>query len=182
LASAGPPFVRVAGLAYRGHDPRWAFDPVSGDGAAVRGARFNPEGVPALYLSLTPETLFKEASHGFPHRFDPLTVCAYEVDCQDVVDLTDPEVRRGLGIALETMGSPWMLDIAEGRRPRSWVIHDGLRQAGAAGILVPSFANGAVERDRNLVLWTWGPEPPHQVRVIDPLGRLPRDQSSWEAS
>ncbi|TJV36829.1 MAG: hypothetical protein E5Y18_13750, partial [Mesorhizobium sp.] len=42
--------MRFVGTCYRAHDPRWAFKPTSGDGASSRGARFNPKGVPALYL------------------------------------------------------------------------------------------------------------------------------------
>ena len=49
-----------------------------------------------------------------------------------------------------------------------------------AGILVPSFTPGATQRDENLVLWDWSERPPHQVKVFDPSGRLPRDQRSWE--
>jgi RES domain-containing protein len=48
-----------------------------------------------------------------------------------------------------------------------------------AGVLAPSYAPGASERDRNLVLWRWGPDLPHQVEVYDPSGRLPKNQLSW---
>ncbi len=41
---AGRICVRFQGLAYRAHDPRWSFKPLSGEGAAVHGGRFNPKG------------------------------------------------------------------------------------------------------------------------------------------
>jgi RES domain-containing protein len=63
--------VRFAGLAYRAHDPRWSFRPLSGEGAAVHGGRFNPRGTPALYLALDPMTAIKEASQGFAHKLEP---------------------------------------------------------------------------------------------------------------
>ncbi|MCA1371118.1 RES domain-containing protein [Bradyrhizobium sp. BRP14] len=69
--------------------------------------------------------------------------------------------------------------LAEGWRPASWAIYDRLHTHGIAGVLVPSFAPGAHEDDRNLVLWTWSPNHPHRVAVDDPSGRLPRDQLSW---
>ncbi|PJN94444.1 hypothetical protein CNY89_14475, partial [Amaricoccus sp. HAR-UPW-R2A-40] len=94
-AAAAPetPFVRFKGLAYRGHDPSWAHAPLSGEGAAAQGGRFNPKGVAALYLSLAVETVFKEVSAGFGHRFDPLTICAYDVECEALVDLTTEDAR-----------------------------------------------------------------------------------------
>ncbi|MGV3552391.1 RES family NAD+ phosphorylase [Rhizobium sp.] len=63
-----------SGFAYRAHDPKWAFDPLSGEGAAIHGGRFNPRGVEALYLATSLEGAVLEASHGFAYRFEPLTI------------------------------------------------------------------------------------------------------------
>ncbi|MCT7378694.1 RES family NAD+ phosphorylase, partial [Chelativorans salis] len=167
------------GTCYRAHDPRWAFKPTSGDGAAIRGARFNPKGVPALYLALTVMTAVKEANQGFAHRIDPCVLCSYEVDCEDIVDLTSEQGRREVSVALEDMACAWAAALSDGQRPASWAMHDRLRPEGVAGILVPSFAPGAEQNDRNLVCWNWGPHRPHKVTVIDPSGRLPKDQLSW---
>jgi RES domain-containing protein len=49
-----------------------------------------------------------------------------------------------------------------------------------AGILAPSFALGARADMTNLVLWRWGPDPPHRVAVHDPRHRLPKEQTSWQ--
>jgi RES domain-containing protein len=55
-----------------------------------------------------------------------------------------------------------------------------LVKEGAAGILVPSYAPGAVANtDLNAVFWRWSTAPPHYVRVVDDAGRLPKDDSSW---
>jgi RES domain-containing protein len=172
--------VRFAGWAYRAHDPRWAFKPLSGEGAALKGGRFNPKGVPALYLALTLEGAVVEASQGFAHKIEPLTICAYEIDCEDVSDLRTDETRSAAGAALNELACPWAYDVAEGRQPLSWRLAARLRLGGAAGILVPSFAFGARPDMVNLVLWTWSADAPHRVQVHDPSGRLPRDQTSWE--
>lgn len=171
--------MRFVGTCYRAHDPRWAFKPVSGDGAAIRGARFNPKGVPALYLGLSVMTAIKEISQGFAHRLDPTVLCSYDVDCDNIVDLTTEQGRGAAGVTYEEMASPWAWSLANGERPVSWAIYERLSKEGAAGILAPSFAPGSELADRNLVLWTWGPELPHRVEVFDPSGRLPRDQLSW---
>ncbi|BAT57746.1 RES domain protein [Variibacter gotjawalensis] len=135
--------------------------------------------MPALYLALNIVTAVKEASQGLAHRIDPLTLCAYEVDCDPIADLTAEEQRALYGVEANDMKCAWAAELAEGKRPASWSIHDQLVAQGVAGIRVPSFAPGADANDVNLVLWMWGPALPRQVRVIDPRFRLPRDQSSW---
>jgi RES domain-containing protein len=171
--------LRWSGKAWRAHHPRWSWAPLSGEGAALKGGRFNPVGVPALYLALSLEGMWVEMGHGFAHRLDPLTVCAYEADVESITDLRSEATREAAGVALTDMACPWALDRAEGRRPASWSLAQRLIAAGVAGILVPSFANHARPEMANLVLWRWGPEPPHKVTVHDPSGRLPRNDLSW---
>ncbi len=147
--------------------------PTSGDGAAVRGARFNPKGVPALYLSTSANGAIAEATQGFAHRFHPLTLCSYNVDCADIIDLSTEAARAEAGVALDDMACAWMEDISSGRKPASWGVHARWSRE-AAGILVPSFANKAAAGTANLVLWDWGAELPHRVAVFDPDARLGR--------
>lgn len=45
---------------FRARTPQWAIRPTSGAGAALRGGRFNREGVEALYLSLDEVTALRE--------------------------------------------------------------------------------------------------------------------------
>lgn len=170
--------MRFAGTCYRAHD-RWAFKPTSGDGAAIRGARFNPKGVATLYIGLTILTAVKEANQGFAHRIDPCVLCSYEVDCDGIVDLTTERGRNDASVEISDMQCAWATAMDSGKRPPSWSIHDRLVGVGAAGILVPSFAPGADADDINLVLWKWGSDLPHKVTAIDPSGRLPKDQLSW---
>ena len=167
------------GTGYRAHHPRWAWSPLSGEGAAIQGGRFNPRGVPALYLALTIEGMFLETSHGFPQIFEPLTVCTYKIDVADIVDLGSADARSRSAVDLADMACAWEYEAAQALRPRSWILAERLRRTGAAGILVPSFARRARPEMRNLVLWTWGRDPPHRVTVHDPSGRLPKDQLSW---
>ena len=152
---------------------------MSGEGAAKKGGRFNPVGTPALYLALTLDGMLLEMGHGFAHRFDPLTICSYDVDVDNLVDLRTDADRAAAAIRLADMSCPWAYDLATGRRPASWIIADSLIAAGAAGVLTPSFATGARADMANLVLWRWGASPPHKVEVHDPSGRLPKNQLSW---
>jgi RES domain-containing protein len=171
--------LRWHGIAYRAHDPRWAWAPTSGDGAAAKGRRFNPVGVPALYLALTVEGMFLEMGHGFGHRFAPLTICSYDVDVDDLVDLRSEAGRLAEGIDRAAMGCAWAYERASGRQPASWEIAKRLIARGLAGLLTPSFARGARPDMANLVLWRRGQTLPHQVHVHDPESRLPTAPSSW---
>jgi len=171
--------VRLTGFVYRAHNPRWAFAPDSGQGAASAGGRLNPVGMPALYTALRFETAWLEAQQAFPFKAQPMMLCAYEVDCENVLDLTDAAVLAAHGIGPMDLASPWKDFSTSGIKPPSWEIAERLVAAGMAGVLVPSFAKGAVAADVNVVFWDWAPDPPHQVRVVDDSGRLPKDASSW---
>ena len=168
-----------AGRCYRGHDPGWSFTPLSGAGAALTGGRFNRKGESTLYLSLDVMTSFGESTQGFTNRLQPLTMCEYEVDCEDVVDLRGDAARSAQGVDLADLACGWLSFQLAGDEAPSWGVVDRLKAAGRSGMLVPSFVPGATDANVNLVLWRWGPDLPHKVDVYDPSGRLPQNQLSW---
>ena len=173
------PFIRVTDTVYRAHHPRWAFEPTSGEGARRQGGRFNRPGTPALYTGLRMETAWLEAQQGFAFKAQPLTLCSYTVDCADVLDLTQPAALAALDIAGCDLVCAWE-DLADrGQDPPTWLLAERLVDAGAAGIIVPSFAHRAGPDDRNLVLWQWGADLPHKICVVDDQARLPKDDRSW---
>jgi RES domain-containing protein len=138
--------------------------------------------VPALYLALSVEGMLLEMGYGFAHRFDPLTICSYVVDVDDLVDLRTEADQAGAGIALADIACAWAADLAKGTKPSSWRVAEKLVRAGASGILTPSFATGASSTMANLVLWRWSSDLPHKIEVHDPSGGLPKDQTSWGGS
>ena len=166
--------MRFRGEAFRAHDPNWAWSPLSGAGAALKGRRFNWPGLATLYLSLSFNTVFREVSGGFAHRLTPYVLCGYDVDCQDIADLRTDADRAATGVELSDLACAWGDALIAGREPGSWGVVRRLIADGYAGALVPSFANGATVDDRNLVLWRWGPDLPHKVMVYDPTGKLPK--------
>jgi len=171
--------MRLLGTVWRAHNPRWSFAPESGDGAALHGGRYNRIGNPALYTSLRFETAWLEAQQGFAFKAQPLTLCAYAVDCADLADLTDPGTCGELRIEPADLACAWEYLLALGQVPPSWLLADRLAAAGYAGLQAPSRAPGATPFDLNVVFWRWAAVPPHQVKVIDPEGRLPRNPLSW---
>lgn len=71
---------------FRAHTPRWASQPLSGAGAALRGGRFNREGVAALYLSLDELTALREYQQTSAF-LPPATLCTYSAHLSALVDL-----------------------------------------------------------------------------------------------
>jgi RES domain-containing protein len=124
-------------------------------------------------------TAIKEANQGFARKIEPCVLCAYDVDCEDIVDLRSDEARAAAGVALQDVASAWFSFLADRREPPSWRVARRLIEAGAAGIVAPSYAPGVVRGDDNLVLWNWSDKTPHRAVVFDPSGRLPKNQLSW---
>lgn len=164
---------QYTGIVYRGHNPRWQHAPVSGDGAARHGGRWNPVGMPALYTSERFETAWLEAQQGFAFKTQPLTLCTYEVNCGPILDLCSPDIQKQVHPAPEEWMHEAWLDKKLRREPViAWEITTRLIAAGIAGIRVPSQAKGAAERDINIVFWKWTHRIPTRVCVIDDENRL----------
>lgn len=171
--------LKFSGPVFRAHNPEWAWAPDSGEGARRHGGRFNRPGRAALYTALTPLTAIREASPlGRP--MEPLTLCEYDVACDDMLDLRDDATRVAAGVAWEGLSAPdWEMRMLRGDPVPSQDMAERLIADGVAGIIVPSFARTAGPAEANAVFWRWSDAPPYMVRVIDTQGRLPRDRASW---
>jgi RES domain-containing protein len=151
--------------------PKWAHDPLSGSGAARFGGRFNPKGIPALYLSESIDTAFAEYQQDLLVR--PGTFCAYQLNVSGILNLCDAQLRHAIAIDKATLLSPWKeILLVQKRIPPTWELSQQLLNQGFAGVRVPSVqkAEGV-----NIVLWRWNDNPSRQVEVLDPKGDLPHD-------
>jgi RES domain-containing protein len=155
--------------------PRWAHRPLSGEGAARNGGRWNAKGTPALYLSAELTTAVAEYEQDIGIR--PGTFCAYDVNVDGVLDLTSDAVLGSLGIDPAERFAPWKtILLVERRMPPGWLIAERLTGLGANGVLVPSVRPTG---GTNLVLWRWNDRPGRGVVALDPQTDLPRDRASW---
>jgi RES domain-containing protein len=155
--------------------PRWAFDTLSGAGAARAGGRWPVERAwsAALYLPNNHTTAIAEYQQELPR---PGTLTAYDLDAQAILDLADPSVRQTVGIDDPFLRQPWKhIRDVERRRPPSWDFVAASASRGRHGLRVPAVQTPGA----NLELWRWNETDAPIVVHIDPLGDLPRDQPSW---
>lgn len=168
--------MRFQGKVFRAINAVWAHDPLSGRGAAITGGRFNPKGVECYYTSLHYEIAIREAVQGIGD-LEPTMIIACQADVTDLVDLSTADKITDFGVDIALLRSPnWRDEMDDFGKSQSQELAERLIADGHAGMLVPSFAPNAASGDTNLVLWKWGDDLPHMVRVIDTEDRLGRMQ------
>jgi RES domain-containing protein len=81
------------------------------------------------------ETAWLEAQQGFAFKAQPLTICAYAVDCADIVDLGDEAGRRDVSLVIDELACAWEDLALRGVEPPRWRVAKRLVAGGCAGIL-----------------------------------------------
>lgn len=163
--------------------PRWAHDPLSGAGAAVRGGRYNRPGIEALYLAYDIDVAVNEYEQDIGTR--PGIFCYYDVDLDPVVDLTIDDQVIGLGFAPADRFCLWKNFVSLAATPPTWLLADAALAAGCVGAIVPSAVPANYPPARsfagiNVVIWRWNTGGAGTlVRALDPTNKLPVNQSSW---
>jgi RES domain-containing protein len=167
-------FTKLNVVAYRVHDPKWAFAPASGAGAGMHGGRANRPGVNALYLSLELETALAEYKQT-DALLEPALMVSYQISAESVVDF-----RGGFSSEWDPLWQDFYCDwrrmhFNEGIEPPSWVLGDQVLAAGSRGILFKSIVTGGT----NLVLYNDALTGADSIVVHDPNQALPKNQDSW---
>ncbi|MDQ0322972.1 RES domain-containing protein [Pararhizobium capsulatum DSM 1112] len=159
------------GTLFRALNPIYAREPLSGRGAQLYGGRFNRQGTPALYTSLSVMTALREANQ--VGSLQPTTLVSYDVDIEKVFDCRDSEALRREGMAAASLSDPtWRNQMVENGEAVTQLFAQRLSASGYYGLLVRSFAHGAAAEDLNLVLWKWSGILPSRVTLIDDEHRL----------
>lgn len=163
---------RYAGRLYRALNPVYAREPLSGRGAGLYGGRFNPKGMDTLYTALDPLTALREANQ--VGDLQPTTLVAYRADLGPVLDTRDPDALDRYGMRPDLLADTgWRAAMLDGRPVPTQGFATALVADGFAGLLVRSYAQGATDRNLNLVLWRWTDDGA-RLQVIDDENRLTR--------
>jgi RES domain-containing protein len=98
-----------------------------------------------VYLSRQPETAMTEALEHFRYHQLPIApalpkvLVAVAVRLDRLLDLTDPDVARGLPVAMaELLAEDWRALMAGGVEPGSHAVGAAASAAGIQGLMVPS--------------------------------------------
>ena len=146
--------MRFAGLLYRALNPAYAREPLSGQGAALFGGRFNRKGREALYTSLAPDVALREANQ--VGTLQPTTLLAYRADVRPLVDGRSSDLFAQYGLRTADLADPsWRDLMLRGKPVPTQDLAETLIKEGIAGMFVPSYARGAAAGSVNLVLWRW---------------------------
>lgn len=159
---------------WRAFVPRWAHLPLSGEGAARFGGRWNPPGLPAIYAARELSTAWAEYNQGFVQH--PAMIAQLELSDADLVDLTDAAVLEELGVAEAIHRCQWRDAMERGLVPETHELMRRLLAEGRHGVVYPSIMSPG---GTCVALWRWNDTAAPRLAVIDPEHRLPKTPASW---
>jgi RES domain-containing protein len=173
LARLLPSAVAYAMTVFRSSTPKYAneADLLTGEGSRLKGGRWNPIGIAAVYASLTPETAMAEALahyryYGVPLRDSmPRTFVAIAVNLQAILDLRDGTVRQRLQVSRDRILTvDWRKEVQAGREPITQAIGRAASEVGLEGLIVPSAAD---TKGKNVLIFPTNLQPGSNVTVLN---------------
>lgn len=168
-----PDRVRQTLTLWRAFVPQWAFAPLSGEGAARFGGRWNPVGAATIYAARELSTAWAEYNQGFVQH--PALIAQLDLKDALLADLTDP-VLSGLAVPDDIHLCEWRMLLDEGKVPQTHLLRQRLIAEGFDGVVYPSFMSPG---GTCVALWRWNAKGAPRLDVVDPDGRLPKTPASW---
>jgi RES domain-containing protein len=159
---------------WRAFVPRWAHLPLSGEGAARFGGRWNPVGAPTIYAARELSTAWAEYNQGFVQH--PALIVQLKLTGARLADLTDAEMLRSLSVDEDIHHCEWRDRLDRGLVPETHKLRAGLLKQGFDGVIYPSFMSPG---GTCVALWRWNADGAPHLEIVDPDNRLPKTAASW---
>lgn len=159
---------------WRAFVPRWAHSPLSGEGAARFGGRWNPVGARTIYAARELSTAWAEYNQGFVQH--PALIAQLELLEARLADLTDEETLAALNIGPDIHRCQWRDTMDGGLTPETHALRKRLLADGFDGVIYPSVMSPG---GTCVALWRWNEPGAPKLNVIDPDHRLPKTTASW---
>ncbi|PKA41990.1 hypothetical protein CWR43_17785 [Rhizobium sullae] len=159
---------------WRAFVPRWAYAPLSGEGASRFGGRWNPVGAPTIYAACELSTAWAEYNQGFVQH--PAMIVQLELRGACLADTTDPGLLREFEVPADIHRCEWRMLMDQGKVPEAHRLRERLLESGYHGVIYPSFMSHG---GTCVALWGWNMPGAPELRAIDPEGRLPKSSASW---
>lgn len=177
---------------YRGIRVKFIHHPLSGEGARLRGGRYNPKSTCALYLAEHKETVFAETQAQYFTAIPTPSIISYQLKTDALLDLSDDATLEVLQLEKSELNMEWDTDLSKlfdiHRDPATYLdflptlpltqrVYFTARAAGADAIRVPSVEH---EGHFNVVLYDWNTGSNTSLEFLDPEGDLTALLEPWD--